>query len=523
MVAPAALVALFLGVSLAQAQPTTVDMLLRGGKVLDGAGNPWERRDIGIRGDRILFVGNAAANGIQGRETLDVSGLLVTPGFWDIHSHARLDLPEGKRALPQLYQGITTVVLGVDGGGEANVADVFRAYRDRGIAVNAVHYVGHNAARRAVLGMADRAPGERELEEMKAYIDRGMREGAAGLSTGLFYTPGYYAQTEEVVELARVAAGYGGVYDTHDRDLGASYQGIGFLASTREGIEIGERAGLPVIFSHFNPQGVHNYGRAPEGARLIEEARARGVPVMAAQHVYTSTQSNLQAYALPRWAAAGGEPEMLRRFRESTLRERILRESAEMLEIRGGPEKIVFSDRRADLNGRTLADVARVWNLSAPEAVLAILSEANAGVMNRDLYDPWNTEYLAQKEWMMTCTDGGTPQWREGIVHPRSYGAFTRKIRLFVKERQIVSLPFAVRGMTSLAATFLGVQDRGLIRQGFYADLAVFDEERMMDRATYEDPHQYSEGTMHVLVNGEFAFRDGKPTGRVSGRPLPRP
>lgn len=199
------------GISPVRAQPAAVDLLLHGGNVLDGAGNPWDRWDVGIAGERIVFVGNGALKGIQAKETLDVSGLLVTPGFWDVHSHARLDLPEGKRALPPLHQGVTTVVLGVDGGGEASVADIFRGYRDKGIAVNAIHYVGHNAARRAVMGMADRAPTEREMEAMKAYVERGMREGAVGLSTGLFYTPGYYARTDEVVELARVAARYGGI------------------------------------------------------------------------------------------------------------------------------------------------------------------------------------------------------------------------------------------------------------------------------------------------------------------------
>jgi len=357
---------------------------------------------------------------------------------------------------------------------------------------------------------------------MKAYVRKGMEEGALGLSTGLFYSPGFFASTAEVVELNKVAAEYGGIYDTHDRDLGAAYQGIGFLNSTKEAIEIGERAGTPVIFSHFNPQGRHNYGRAPEGARLIEEARARGVNVMAAQHPYNATQSNLSAYAIPRWAAVGGHRAMVRRFDDPAIARRLDVETMEMLEIRGGASKIRFVDERAELNGKTLAQVAEGWRMPVPAAVRRILVGGNASVMNLELYDNENTRYLAAKDWMMTCTDGRTPPPGTEIVHPRPYGAFSLKLRAFALDDSVITLPFAVRSMTSLATTFLGVPDRSLIRPGFYADLAVFDVARIRDRATYDNPHQYSEGTVHVLVNGEFALRDGKPTGGLAGKPVLR-
>lgn len=497
------------------------DLLLMGGRVLDGAGNPWVERDIGVTGDRITFVGRAGPAGVEARDTLDVGGLLVTPGFWDMHSHGNLGSDHGRQAHAKLYQGITTIVSGVDGGGQNNLTELYETFERDGIAVNAVRYVGHNAARRAVMGEAARDPTSQELEAMKAYVAQGMEEGAVGFSTGLFYVPGTYAATEEVIELNRVNARYGGVYDTHDRDLGASYQSVGYDASIMEAIEIGEEAGTPVIFSHFNPQGVHNYGRAPEGARLIEEARARGVDVMAAQHPYTATHSSLAAYAIPRWASDGGWDELRRRFDDPESRARLDMETMEMLEIRGGAEKILFTATRDGLNGRTLAEVAQDWGLSVPETVRGILRDGNAGVMNLDLYEEWNTRYLAQQEWMMTCTDGGMPSG-DGIVHPRSYGAFTKKLREMALDDEVISLPFAIRGMTSLAATFLGFDTRGLIKEGFYADIAVFDLENLRDRATYEDPHQHSEGTLHVLVNGTVAFRDGEPTGALAGRPLRR-
>ncbi len=499
-----------------------LDLLLLNGHVLDGAGNPWVRQDVGIAGDRIQFVGNARDARVTARDTIDATGLLITPGLVDMHSHAVLDQPWGRTALPFIYQGITTVVIGVDGGGGSNVREIMDGYAKNGIAVNALRYVGQGAARGSVMGAVDRPPTEQEMTAMKAFIRRGMEEGAIGMSTGLFYVPGFYAKTDEVVELNRVAAEYGGIYDTHDRDLGAAYQSVGFPASMREAIEIGERAGTPVIFSHLNPQGRHNYGKASVAAQIIDEARARGVNVMAAQHPYTATESNLSAYTIPRWASVGGQQAMVRRFANPDTARMLDIQTMEMLDIRGGAGKIMFVDRRADLNGKTLAQVAEGWSLPAPAAVRRILTQGNASVMNHELYDIENAKYLAKQDWMMTCTDGGSPQPGVAITHPRPYGAFTRKLRLFALDDSVITLPFAIRGMTSLAWTFLGVPDRGLLKPGFFADIAVFDVAKIRDKATYENPHQYSEGTVHVLVNGRFALRDGKPTTVLAGRPILR-
>ena len=517
------IIVLGLAGSAAACQPErTLDLLLVNGKVVDGTGSPWFFQDIGIAGDRIAFVGDAALEGIGARDTLDVAGLLVTPGFWDVHSHADPESPSGRPALPQLTQGITTVVLGMDGRGPNNITEIFAGYRANGIAVNVVRFVGHGSARSSVLGMENRAPSAGELERMKAYVERGMQEGAAGLSTGLYYTPGTFATTDEVVELATVAARYGGTYDTHDRDLGVAYQGVGYLGSIREAIEIAERAGLPAVFSHFNAQGPANYGKAPEGARLIEEARARGVNVMAGQHVYDASGCSLVACTLPRWAAEGGEDSMKARLADPDVRRRLRPEIAELVGMVGGPSKLRFTDRRPELFGRTLADVAAQRRQPVVETILELLAAGgNASVINHDIYDPRNTDFLAQQDWMMTCTDGGTPVFGQGIVHPRAYGGFPRKLRQFVYDRPIIRLPFAIRGMTSLAANFYQHPDRGLIKEGFYADLTVIDEARIRDVATYDEPHQYSEGVVHVVVNGKLALRDGQATGVLAGRPLP--
>ena len=503
-----------------RSQPAA-DLLLVGGFVYDGSGQPPGRQDVGVVGERISFVGDAAAAGLDAAVVVDVDGLLVTPGFIDMHSHAELTEDYGRDALPFLHQGITTVAIGVDGGGTPDVAELFAGLDGR-IGANTFAYVGHGEIRERVIGEVDRAPTAVELNEMRALVRQAMNEGAFGLSTGLFYVPGYFATTEEVIELARVAAAFDGIYDTHDRDLGASYRGVGYLDSIREAIRIGEDAGMRVIFSHFNAQGASNYGRAPEGARLIEEARARGVEVAAAQHVYTATQSSLAAYTIPRWASNGGREEMLERFRDPETVRRLDVETMEMLAIRGGADKLLFADPRPELNGRTLAAVAAEWELPVPAAVRRILTAGNAAVMNLDLYDIENTRYLARQPWMMTCTDGRTPSPAQNVTHPRVFGAFTRKLRQFVLDERIITMPFAIRSMTGLAADFLHLNDRGYLRAGAIADIAVFDGDRIRDRATYDRPRQQAEGTVHVLVNGRFAIRDGDATGALAGRPIRR-
>lgn len=519
--AAAVLISGTFAVALGAQQP--LDVLLINGRVLDGAGSPWVRQDVGIRGDRIAFVGLAFRDKPVARDTVDISGKYLAPGFIDMHSHAEFENARDRAAVPILTQGITTVLVGIDGSGNNRIRQAVTAYMDLGIAVNAMHYVGHGAARSAVMGPVARAPTPSELQQMRDYVRRGMEEGAIGLSTGLFYSPGTFAKTDEVVELNRVAAEYGGIYDTHDRDLGGTYPPIGFLNSMKEAIEIGEKAGTPVIFSHIGPQGRHNYGSGGvAAAKLIEEARARGVNVMAALHPYTSTSSNLRTYAIPDWAAEGGSAKMLERFKDPQLIPRLDRETMEMMAIRGGAEKIVFGDPRPQYNGKTLAQVARELDLPVPAAVRKILEGGNASVMNRDLYDLENIKFLATRDWLMTGTDGRVPDPAVAITHPRGYGAFTRKLRWLVLDDSVITLPFAVRSMTGLAAQFLGLKDRGLIKEGFAADVVVFDLAKLRDKATYEQPHQLSEGMVHVIVNGRFAIRDERITGEKAGTALTR-
>jgi len=500
-----------------------VEQLFAGGLIYDGSGNAPFLADLGISDGKIVFLGDADDSGVLSDETFDVSGLWVTPGFIDAHSHAELDSDYGRDASPYLYQGITSVVLGVDGMGK-NLAQRMDLWKTNGIGVNGLLFIGHGAIREQVMGRDDREPDTEEMQAMHALVREGMEEGAFGLSTGLFYVPGTYASTGEVIELSKTAAAYAGaIYDTHDRDLGAVYQGIGYEASVQEAIRIGEESGLRVIFSHFNLQGAHNYGRAHVGAELVNDARERGVEVWAAHHPYTATQSNLRSYTIPDWASAGGSEEMIARFDDPDQSAEIKQATNAMLAIRGGADKIMFVDPRPDLNGKTLAEVSRERELAPADAVQQILREDNAKVMNLELYDHENTRVLAQEAWMMTCTDGRTPHPDVPITHPRTFGAFARKMRLFVFEDPVIRPEFAIRSFSGLAADFYRLPDRGYLREGYVADINIFDADRYRDKATFEQPHLYTEGVVHVLVNGTFAVRDGKITGALAGMPLARP
>jgi N-acyl-D-amino-acid deacylase len=499
------------------------DVVIAGGTIYDGSGGPPIVADVGIAKGVIVSIGDLAT--ATAFETIDAEGLVVAPGFIDAHSHAELDEEWGRDAEGFLTQGITTVALGLDGGGEFEVASVLERWDEHGIGVNALYFVGHNAVRREVMDMEARAPTEEELDRMRALVRQGMEQGAFGLSTGLFYTPGTFSETEEVVELARVAAEWdGAIYDTHDRDLGATYGGIGYDASVAEGIRIGEESGLRVIFSHFNPQGATNYGRADVGARMIDEARARGVEVWAAHHPYTATQSNLRSYALPRWATGGGTEAILARFAHPDTATILSEQIMESLAMRGGPQKIMIVDENPELNGRTLAALAEEWELTVPETVHRVVRDnGNASVMNLDLYDLENTRYLVRMPWLMTCTDGRTPAPGQQVTHPRASGAFPRKMRLFALDGDDIDVAFAIRSFSGLAADFFGLADRGYVAEGRRADIVVLDLDRYRDRATMEDPRLLSEGVVHVLVNGSFAIRDETPTRNLAGEALRAP
>ena len=502
--------------------PTEIDTLIMNGLIYDGSGGESYGADIGIKGGKISFIGDAESANLKTPNVIFADGLMVTPGFIDMHSHSNPESEYARAGLPYIYQGITTASLGLDGAGTHEITKRYEGFKRDGIGINHFSYVGHNWVRTQAMGEDARAPSEGEMNVMKAMIRQGMEEGAFGMSSGLFYVPGKYSETSEVIEIAKIAAEYEGIYDTHDRDLGASYNGIGYLPSIREGIKIGEMSGTRVIFSHFNAQGAHNYGRANEGAAIINEARLRGVEVAGAQHVYNATQSSIRAYTLPPWATDGGYEATIARFDNLEAVAKLDIETMEMLAIRGGPSKIKLIDVNPEINGKTLDVVASERGQTVPEAVRKIYRDRQGSVMNLELYDDNNTKYLAQEEWMMTCTDGRVPHPDQVSAHPRTYGTFTKKLREYALEDRLISMPFAIRSMTGLAADFLRLEDRGYLKVGQAADIAIFDPAKIRDVTTYEDPKRFSEGTIHVLVNGEFVLKDGVHNGALAGIPILR-
>ena len=495
------------------------DVILRGGTLLDGGGSPGMVADVALSGDRIAAMGDLSAAGA--REVLDVTGLHVAPGFIDAHSHAGsgLDTEDRSHAEPLLAQGITTVVVNPDGGGPVDLALQRAVLLEDGLGVNVAQLVPHGSVRRAVLGMEDRLPGADDLEHMKALVRAGMEEGAFGISSGPFYAPGSYSDTDELTALAKVAAEYGGVYTSHIRD--ESDYTIGLVAAVEEVITVARSAGLPAVVTHIKALGPPVWGKSAEVIAAIEAARAAGVEVYADQYPYEASSTGLSAALLPRWAQAGGSDSLMARVADPATRARIREEMEANLARRGGADRLQFRRFRPDpsIEGRTLEDVAIARSLHPLDAALELIVEGGASVVSFNMNDDDITAFMI-RPWTMTASDGALPEWQVGVPHPRAYGTFARKLRKYVVEDGTVSLKAAIRSMTSLPADVFGLEDRGRLVMGAVADIVVFDLDEVRDLATYTDPHQLSQGMVHVFVNGTAAIRDGAFTGERAGRVL---
>jgi N-acyl-D-aspartate/D-glutamate deacylase len=502
------------------AQTGRVDILIQGGRVLDGSGNPWYLADVAIDEGRIVAVGRL--DSIQAELVIDAEGLYVAPGFIDPHTHSDRGLAkeELKAARSHLAQGVTTVVVNLCGGGQWPLMEQRRTYEEQGVGVNVAMLIPHGTIRQRVLGMEDRPPTDDELERMRALVREGMQAGAFGLSTGLYYAPGSYAATEEIIALAK-EIGAGGVHASHIRD--ESDYTIGLLAAVDEVIAITEASGITGIVSHFKALGPNNWGKSVAACVRIERARERGISVWADQYPYEASGTSITGALVPRWALAGEvsaeEPSPLeRRLRDAVERQRLRDGMLENIERRGGPSTLVISRHAADpsIEGRSLAELASERNQEPVDVALALLEAGGAGLVSFNMSE-LDIEHIMKRDFTMTGSDGSLTPFGEGKPHPRYYGTFPRKIRRYVTERAVVTLPHAIRSMTSLTATVFGFEDRGFIREGMWADIVVFDLDRVQDRATFQEPHQFSEGMLHVLVNGRLAIRDGHFTDELSG------
>lgn len=525
------------------------DVIIRNGKVVDGTGNPWFQADVGIKGQRISRVGRLSAE--VARTVIDATGLVVCPGFIDMHSHSDLVLLVVAKAESKIRQGITTEVIGNCGVSAAPLNDLMKeevkkttplieeaelrldwstmkGYLSRlsgqGVAVNVVPLVGHANIRASAMGFSNRAPTKAELEEMKRTLAQAMKDGAFGMSTGLIYPPGCYAQTDELVELARVVASHGGIYASHIRG-----EGQNLLSSVNEAIEIGEKAGLPVEISHHKAGGRPSWGKVKESLKRMEDARGREVDVTCDVYPYVASSFGLSAM-LPPWAHEGGTEKLLGRLRDAEICERIRREMTEGSPGHSSPledagwdaTQIAGCNSHPDLEGRTIGEIAQARKMDPFALAFDLLAEdAGISVVRFAMCED-DVRTVLRHPISMIGTDGAAVApygiLGKGKPHPRSYGTFPRVLGKYVREDRILTLEDAVRKMTSLPAQKLGWRDRGLLRERMYADVTIFDPETINDRATYQNPHQYPDGIEYVMVNGRVVVERGQHTGALAGK-----
>ena len=495
------------------------DILIRGGRLLDGSGTPWVYADLGIKGDRIAALGRL--QGASAKTVIEAAGLYVSPGFIDGHSHAGPALAGEKLAGAEalLAQGITTVFVNPDGGGPTDLA-VQRAMIERQRpGVNVAQLIGHNSVRIDVLGNADRAPTEAEQTQMNGLVRRAMQAGAFGLSAGPFYTPGNFSKTEEHIALARVAAEFDGFYTSHIRD--ESDYNVGLVAAVDELIRVAREAQLPGIVTHIKALGPRVWGLSAQVIRNIDAARAEGVEIFADQYPYEAGSTGLTAAIVPAWAREGGDGALRARLANAETRAQIRTEMLENIERRAGAAKIMISRHRADpaLEGRRLDEIARAQVLEPVDAAIGIIRAGGASIVTFVMGEEDIRRFMVQP-WTMTCSDGELVALGDGVPHPRAFGAFPRKLRRYVVEEKVLTLERAIHSMTGLPATVFRLPERGVLRVGAMADVAVFDLAAVRDVATYEDPHHHSEGMKVIIVNGRVALDGGKVTGERAGRVL---
>jgi len=506
------------------------DMVLEGGTVVDGTGAEGFAADVGIRAGLIAEVGDLT--GRSTAERLDVSGHVVAPGFIDPHTHSRGTIFEIPTADNFVLQGVTTLTEGQDGGSPLDLAAFYDSLTTTGgTAPNFAMFVGHGTIRSEVMDSDDRMPTVDELERMKGYVERAMIDGALGLSTGLFYVPGSFAETEEIIELARIAGEAGGVYISHMRN-----EDVNVLVSVRETIRIGREATIPVQMSHHKVGGHRNYGQSEASIELMHVARADGVDITFDQYPYTASSTGLSAI-IPPWAKAGGG--LQDRLADPATRARVEDDIKGFVEMRfaDDPSKVQLvscgiEEHYAaafpeDMAGWTLADVldsrAAAHTPDAIADLIIDLDQAGGCSAIFHSFDESDVERFMQSEYGMIGSDGRLSHFGEASPHPRGYGTFPRVLGRYVRELGVISLEEAVRRMTSAPADRLGFAGRGRIAEGAIADVTVFDPATVIDRATFEQPHQYPVGIPHVFVGGVAVVRDGEVSGMRPGQILRGP
>jgi N-acyl-D-amino-acid deacylase len=538
-----------------------LDLLIKNGRVISGTGNPWFKADVAVQNGKIVRIGLIGE--VEVKRTIDAKGLVVSPGFVDIHNHSDFNIMINPQAESMIRQGVTMLVFPNCGSGGAPLNDemkeelrtenpdflsagldfdwsTFDEYLRKieriGTSVNVAPLIGFGTIRQYVMGYEMRAPTKGELGEMKSEVEKAMKTGAFGFTTGLRYVPQSFAETDEVIELSKVAAKHGGFYTSHLRDEGDRGDPIG---SVKEIIKISQEAKLPVNISHFKILSKTHWKDCAEILRLIDEARTGGVDITADQYPYSASGSGPGAW-IPRWAHEGGTGSILKRMRDLETGSKIKDDMAHVMDVRGGPESALISYYPPNMTyvGKTIADVAKILKKHPNDTLFDLYKEyleqlVTGKVKGRFSFNSFNmseenVDAMMKKPWVMASTDGriSAPYGILGKVphnHPRYYGTYPRILGKYVREKKVLSLEEAIKKMTSLETQRLGIFDRGLVAEGMWADLTIFDSEKVIDRAQYTPPEEskrYPEGIDYVIVNGTITIDKGEHTGSLAGKVL---
>ncbi len=523
------------------------DIVIKNGKIVDGTGNPWYAADVAIAGGHVVRV----ARGIDdGKVTIDAKDRAVSPGFIDAHTHSDFLLLADPRALSKVHQGVTTEVIGNCGGSFAPIAGpavdhvkqqvsrypnvtvdwtgtagYLEKLERQGTAVNVVPLVGFGSARISVMGHAERPATPEERTQMRAHIEQGIEEGAFGMSTGLFYAPQSFAPTDEVIDVAKGLKPKEALYVSHIRD--ESDYTIGMGAALEEAFKIARAAGVPLHISHLHALGVATWKKAPEYVASIQKARDSGLDVTGDQYPYHASGGGITGSVMPRWALEGGRVKVLERLADKETRDRIAREVATNFTRRGGAFRHTFSQYRPnpEFEGMTVDKVAEILGEPPEYAALTLLEKGEASWVAQ-IIDEDDIITFLKAPWVMGGSDGSslalTGPVSGGKPHPRNFGTFVRMVGTYARDKNIMPVHEIIRKVTSLPAQRFGLQGRGVLREGFWADVVVFDPLRIRDRATFKEPHQFADGIDYVLVNGQIVVDHDRHTGALPGKPLRR-
>ncbi|GAA0557599.1 N-acyl-D-amino-acid deacylase family protein [Chitinophaga japonensis] len=496
------------------------DVLIRNGKIVDGTGNSWFYGDVAVKDGKIMAVGKLPE--YNAARVIDAQKMIVAPGFIDVHGHVESGIFSQPTADNYIYDGVTTIVTGNCGSSAADLHRFFERVDSLRPGINVASLIGHNTVRREVMQRDNRTPTPAEQQQMEALVAKAMEDGAVGISTGLIYIPGAYSKTDEVVGLAKAAAKYNGVYASHIRN-----EGNQVVAAINEAIDIGKAANMPVEISHFKVSGKANWGKSLRTLALVQVARKEGWDVTIDQYPYTASSTNL-GVCLPDWALAGGQDSISARLHNPAIRAQIKKEMLAQLKEHKyrNYSYAVVANYSADTsyNGKSITEINRLLGRRGKakheaETIMDMVDKGGAQMVYHSMNED-DVRYIMKYPFCMVGADAGVPTPGKGMPHPRAYGTNARILGRYVRNRHVMPLEEAIRRMTSLAAQKFQLKDRGLIREGMAADIVIFDAQEVIDRATFEAPHQYSTGFKYVLVNGQPELANGQHTGARNGRPL---